>query len=57
MRQDRVALALGAGAPPGAYDLEVQVFDPATGQVLPLLGADGQPQSDRARLTKVRVYP
>jgi hypothetical protein len=51
------ALALPAVAPPGAYDLEVLVADPATGAALPLLGADGQPRGDRARLTKVRVYP
>jgi hypothetical protein len=50
-------LILGAGTPPGAYNLELLVADPATGQALPLLGADGQPQADRARLTKVRLYP
>ena len=51
------ALALGTDAPPGAYDLEVLVTDPGSGQTLPLLGADGQPRGDRARLTKVRLYP
>ncbi len=55
--QTRYSLTLPAGAPPGAYDLEVLVADPATGAALPLLGADGQPRGDRARLTKVRVYP
>jgi len=50
-------LTLGADAPPGAYDLEVIIADPLTGQALPLLGADGQPRSDRAYLTKVRLYP
>jgi hypothetical protein len=47
----------GADIPPGAYDLEMLVIDPATGATLPLLGADGQPRGDRARLTKVRLYP
>lgn len=49
-------LTLPAAALPGAYDLEVLVADPATGAAWPLLGADGQPRDDRARLTKVRVY-
>jgi len=49
-------LTLPADAPAGAYDLEVLVTDPATGKRWPLLGADGQPRSDRAWLTRVRVY-
>jgi len=55
--EDVYHLVLGADAPPGAYDLEVVVADPVTAQTLPLLGADGQPRGDRARLTKVRLYP
>jgi hypothetical protein len=55
--QAAYTLTLPVDAPPGAYDLEVLVVDPATGATLPLLGADGQPRGDRARLTKVRVYP
>ncbi|MFN2225816.1 MAG: hypothetical protein ACK2UY_05905 [Anaerolineae bacterium] len=51
------ALVLPGGAPVGAYDLEILVADPATGVPLPLLGIDGQPRGDRARLTKIRVYP
>ena len=53
----RYDLPLGPDAVPGAYDLELMLADPATGQMLPLLGADGQPRGDRARLTKVRLYP
>lgn len=56
-RQAAYSLALGPDALPGAYDLEVLAADPLTGQPLPLLGADGQPRGDRARLTKVRLYP
>jgi hypothetical protein len=52
-----LVLPLDPNAPPGAYDLEVQVIDLATGQPLPLLGADGQQRGDRVRLTKIRVYP
>jgi hypothetical protein len=54
--QEVVGLSLGADAPPGAYDLDVIITDLATGTVLPLLGADGQPRSDRAQLTRVRLY-
>jgi hypothetical protein len=54
---DAYQLMVDAGALPGAYDLEVIVADPLTDGPLSLLGADGQPRGDRARLTKVRVYP
>ena len=57
LSQTVYALTLPVDAPPGAYDLEVLASDPATGAPLPLLGADGQPRGDRARLTKIRVYP
>jgi hypothetical protein len=57
LEQSVYRLVLSDGAPPGAYDLELLVADPATDQTLPLLGADGQPRGDRARLTKVRLYP
>jgi hypothetical protein len=56
LSQGVFVLALPANAPPGAYDLEALVSDPATGETLPLLGADGQPRGGRARLTKVRLY-
>jgi hypothetical protein len=55
--QEVYLLPLGTDASPGAYDLEVLVADPVTGQPLFLLGDDGQPRGDRARLTKIRVYP
>jgi hypothetical protein len=57
LNQKVFALTLPGNATPDAYDLEVLVVDPATGQIMPLLGVDGQSRSDRARLTKVRVYP
>ncbi len=56
-RQETYALPLPAEARLGAYDLEVLVLDADTGEALPWLGADGQPRGDRARLTRVRVYP
>ncbi len=55
--EQEVYLLTLTGVPDGAYDLEVLVAHPATGQTLPLLGEDGQPRADRARLTKVRIYP
>lgn len=55
--EDVYRLTLDADTLPGAYDLEVLVADPVTGRMLPLLGTDGLPRSDRARLTKVRLYP
>jgi hypothetical protein len=55
---DRMAysLTLGGDTPLGAYSLQVQLSDPTSGRTLPLLGSDGQPRSDRAHLTKVRLY-
>ena len=49
-------LMLDAEALPGVYDLELLVSDPLTGQPRPLLGADGQPWTERVWLTKVRLY-
>jgi hypothetical protein len=54
---ERYELALGRGAAPGVYDLEVLVVDANTGIGLPLLGADGQRQGERARLTRIRLNP
>jgi hypothetical protein len=54
--QERYVLLTPPDVPAGAYKLEVLVADPATGRSLPLLGADGQPRSDQARLTTIRVY-
>jgi hypothetical protein len=55
--QDRFTLTLGPTVAPGAYDLELSIRDPEGNLVLPLLGADRRPVSDRVRLTKVRLYP
>jgi hypothetical protein len=57
LEQRVYSLMPGTQAGPGAYDLEVLLQDPVTGNTLPLLGADGQPQSDHATLTKIRLYP
>lgn len=57
LSQSAYDMKLDADVLSGAYDLEVIVANPITEEILPLLGADGQPHSDRAHLTKVRVYP
>jgi hypothetical protein len=54
---DRYALSLAAGAPPGQYRLLVGMYDPATGQRLPIT-ANGQPQPDQAlELTRLTLEP
>lgn len=57
INQSMFTLTLPDSASPGVYNLEVLATDPATGATLPLLGADAQPQSDRAQLTKIRLLP
>ena len=44
---DRYTLALRTGAPPGRYRLLAGMYDPATGQRLPVT-IDGRPQPDNA---------
>jgi hypothetical protein len=44
---DRYTLTLHEGAPPGEYRLLVGMYDPATGQRLPVT-INGQPQPDNA---------
>ena len=49
-RLDLCRLPIPPGTPPGRYDLEVGVYLLATGERLPLLGPDGEPQGTAARL-------
>lgn len=42
-------------APEGTYQLEVGLYDPATGQRLPIIGADGQIQGDSINLATITV--
>ena len=46
--RDPQTLMLPSGLPPGACNLSVGLYDPATGQRLPLLAANGQPLSNNA---------
>ena len=54
---DRYTLTLREGAPLGQYRLLVGMYDPATGQRLPVL-VNGQPQPDNAvLLTTLSLTP
>ncbi len=44
--QDNYGLPVLAGTPPGAYQIEVGMYDAATGQRLPVTSADGRSQGD-----------
>jgi len=46
---------IAAAAPPGEYELQIGMYDPATGRRLPVYDAQGQPAGDRVMLQTVRV--
>jgi len=52
---DTYAIAVRSDAPPGEYLLEVGMYDPSSGERLPVLGVDGQRAGDRVLLAPVRV--
>lgn len=52
-----VPVGLPPDAPPGVYAFEYGVYDPATGQRLPILDDAGRPGADAARFGKVVVAP
>ena len=52
---DEYAIPVAADAPPGTYRIEVGLYDPLTGQRLPVLGADGTPAADHVILTDGRI--
>jgi 4-amino-4-deoxy-L-arabinose transferase-like glycosyltransferase len=47
--------ALDPATPPGVYPLVVGLYDPQTGERLPVLDAEGKPQGDSIRLAEVLV--
>ncbi len=54
---DEYAIPLAADAPAGVYRIEIGLYDPLTGQRLPLLDADGAPAADHLIVTTVDVAP
>jgi hypothetical protein len=52
---DEYAIPVAADAPPGAYRIEVGLYEPASGERLPLLGEDGSPAADHLILTTIDV--
>jgi hypothetical protein len=52
---DRYAIPIDAEAPPGAYTVEIGMYEPATGVRLPVLGRDGSVVADHVVLLSIRV--
>lgn len=48
--RDPYQIPVPADAPPGRYDLAIGLYDPTTGERLPVYGADGAPLGDHVRL-------
>jgi 4-amino-4-deoxy-L-arabinose transferase-like glycosyltransferase len=54
---DRYAIPIAGHAPPGAYQIEVGMYDPATGERLPVLDEGGTAVSDHLILSEIEVFP
>ncbi len=54
---DEHRLSIFANAPPGDYEIEIGMYDPATGQRLPVYDEKGHPAGDRIVLQTVRITP
>jgi hypothetical protein len=52
---DEYAIPIAPDAPPGQYRIEIGLYDPVTGQRLPVLGADGVPAADHLLLTDITI--
>ncbi len=52
---DEYAIPVDPAAPPGAYRIEVGLYDAITGERLPVLDSDGSPMGDHVILTVVGV--
>jgi len=48
-------LPVGLDTPPDIYEIEVRLQRAATGETLTILDAEGQPQDDRAFISRVRI--
>ena len=54
---DAHAIPIAADAPPGAYRIEVGLYDPISGARLAVVGADGAAVGDHVIVTAVEVAP
>jgi hypothetical protein len=54
---DRHPLTVDPGAPPGTYQIEVGLYDPNTGQRLPVAGDGADPANRRLLVGAVEVRP
>ena len=54
---DAHAIPIAADAPPGAYRIEVGLYDPISGARLAVVGADGAAVGDHVILTTVAIAP
>lgn len=52
---DEYAIPIAPDAPPGQYRIEIGLYDPVTGQRLPILGVDGAPAADHLLLTGITI--
>lgn len=52
---DEYAIPVAGNAPPGAYRIEVGLYDAISGERLPVIGPDGLPAADHVILTIVEV--
>jgi 4-amino-4-deoxy-L-arabinose transferase-like glycosyltransferase len=55
--KDSYRLTLSEDTPPGEYRVFAGVYDPATGERLPLLGSSGAPPDNQLQVTTLRVLP
>jgi hypothetical protein len=52
---DRYEITTGPEIPPGEYSIEIGLYEPDSGERLPVLDVMGLPQDSRVILDKVRV--
>jgi len=52
---DNHGLPIPPGTPPGNYEIEIGLYDVATGQRLPVYDPDGKPAGDRVVMSQVEV--
>jgi hypothetical protein len=54
---DEYAIPVPADAPPGVYRIEVGLYEPVSGERLPLLGEDGTAAADHLILSTIEIVP